>query len=457
MGSRKFNNALSSPVAASVAAVVGRFLLLGTGALTGIVIPLTMSVESVGVFFLAQSIIAALATVGQLGLSITAPAFISSAQGHRDGGQLKQIIRRTLVLGILSCVLIAIGFNVFMHVFSQFQNSELLDVMHKLAPLVSACMILAAMTTIFAEQHRAIGHFVQASFLVTGASIATAGTVLLAWRTDFLLDLHILILAGMVGAGCSVLLGAYSLRRWYRTQHEQKPITDVSYGSLLKQTYPNLTTSFILFIMLQADLWIIAYYADTAGIAIYGLASRLAALVLIPLAVINTVVAPSIGRIWVRKKIRYLQRVLGVGAAAAISLGLSGYLIFIVFGKFLLVNVWSEEYSDAYYIFAILGLSQLMQTYAGTAGFVLMMLNKQHVMMRISVGSGLSMIAVGLIVMGHYGIVGLAVVYSVGGIAQSLAQIVCVQRIFGLKTTANFTALRRFARSYYRKKVNHGS
>ncbi len=457
MAPNKINNALSSPVAASIAAVIGRFLLLGTGALTGVIIPLTMAQESVGLFFLAQSIIAALATTGQLGLSITAPAGISTAQGHRDGGQVKQVIRRSLVLALFSTVSLAIGFNVFMSVLSRYEDAELLGLLHQLAPLVSISMILAAMSTILAEQHRAIGHFVQASFLTTGASIASAAMVVLAWRGMFAINLDMLILAGLAGAGCTTLLGAWTLRRWYRAQVEAQAQTDISIRQLLVNTRPNLTTTVVLFIMSQADLWIIAYFGDTAGVAIYGLASRLAALVLIPLAVINTVVAPSIGRLWVRHKYRYLQRVLGVGAGAAIILAIFGYALFMSTGRFVLSHVWSDEYADAYVIFGILGVSQIVQTYAGTAGFVLMMLQKQHIAMRISVISGVLMIAAGGVAMGTYGIIGLAVVYATGGIAQSAAQILCVKRIFKLSTTANYSSLRRFVRYYIRKRVKHGS
>ncbi|MFK2914472.1 lipopolysaccharide biosynthesis protein [Pseudomonas sp. 3HC3] len=456
MSTGKVTNALSSPIAASIAAIFGRFLLLGTGALTGIIIPLTMPQTSVGLFFLAQSLIAVLATLGQLGLSITAPACISAAQGHRDAGQIQQILRRTLLLAVLSTVALAIGFNLFMLVFSRYEGADLLRLLHGIAPLVSLSMILAALSTILSEQHRALGHFVQASFLTTGASLATAATVILAWRGELHIELSTLILAGVVGAGCTTLLGAWSLHRWYRAQHQNQPGTSIGYVTLLRETRPNLTTTLVLFVMSQADLWIIAWFGDAAGLAVYGLASRLAALVLIPLAVINTVVAPSIGRIWVRGKKRYLQRVLGVGAGAATVLGLAGYLLFILFGQFVLAHVWSSEYANAYYIFAIIGVSQLAQTYAGTAGFVLIMLQKQHVAMRISVISGVCMIAAGLLAMWLYGIIGLAVVYSLGGVCQSLAQIYCVKRIFNLSTTANYASLRKFVCHYYRRKVSHG-
>ncbi|MGN8261162.1 lipopolysaccharide biosynthesis protein [Pseudomonas sp. SMSB3] len=456
MSKGKVTNALSSPIAASIAAVGGRFLLLGTGALTGVIIPLTMPQESVGLFFLAQSLIAALATLGQLGLSITAPAGISTAQGRRDTGRVKLVIRRSLLLAIFSTVSVAVGFNLFMEVLSRFEGDDLLNMLYGIAPLVSISMVLAAFSTIISEQHRALGHFVQASFLTTGASLASAATVTIAWRSQISLDLDAVVLAGVVGAGLTTVLGSYSLTRWYRTQPVNEPQLGISYLGLLRETRPNLTTTVVLFVMAQADLWIIAWFGDAAGLAIYGLASRLAALVLIPLAVINTVVAPSIGRIWVRGKKRYLQRVLGVGAGAATTLGLAGYAVFLLCGQFVLSHVWSSDYSDAYYIFAILGASQLMQTYAGTAGFVLMMLQKQHIAMRISVISGVSMIVAGMLAMWLYGIIGLAVVYSLGGISQSLAQIYFVRREFDLSTTANYSSLRRFARFYYRRKVSHG-
>ena len=272
MSTGKVTNALSSPVTASIAAVFGRFLLLGTGALTGIIIPLTMPQTSVGLFFLAQSLIAALATLGQLGLNITAPACISNAQGHRDSGQVKQVIRRTLLIAALSTVALAVGFNVFMQVLSRYEGADLLRLLHSLAPLVSISMMLAAMTTIISEQHRALGHFVQASFLTTGASLASAATVILAWRGELHLDLDMLILAGAVGASCTTLLGAYSLRRWYQAQSSNRPANAIGYASLLRETRPNLTTTVVLFVMSQGDLWIIVWFGDTAGLAIYGLA-----------------------------------------------------------------------------------------------------------------------------------------------------------------------------------------
>ncbi len=367
-----------------------------------------------------------------------------------------QVIRRSLLLALFSTVSIAVGFNLCIHLLSRVEEADLLNVLHSLAPLISISMVLAALSTIISEQHRALGHFVQASFLTTGASVASAATVTLAWRAEIKLDLDLLILAGLAGAGITTLLGSYSLMRWYRKQPAVEPQSSTSFVSLLRDTRPNLTTTVTLFAMAQADLWIIAWFSDSAGLAVYGLASRLAALVLIPLAVINTVVAPSIGRIWIRGKKRYLQRVLGVGAGAATTLGLAGYLVFMLSGQFLLSHVWSDEYADAYYIFGILGISQLVQTYAGTAGFVLMMLQKQHIAMRISVISGACMIAAGFVAMWLYGIIGLAVVYSLGGVTQSLAQIYFVKREFNLNPTANYSSLRRFARFYYRRKVSYG-
>lgn len=452
---KKNISALSSPIAASTAAIFGRFLTLGTGALTGVLLPLTMKQETVGMFFLSQSLIAALGTLGVLGLSITAPACISRAIGERDYGLVKQTICRSLLICILSAIILALIFSLFIRALSQMLNSELINTLQDLAPIISISMIIAALVTLLSEEHRAIGHFVQASFLATGASLASATVVILAWQLKSPLFLDILLLFGVVGGSAGVALGAYSLLRWHRSRPEVT-ITPIRYKELLRQTRPNLTTTLVLFIVAQADLWIIACFGDTAQLAIYGLASRLAALVLIPLAVVNTVIAPSIGRIWVRNKKRFLQKILRIGAGVATGLAISGYLLFILTGEFLLSRIWSIEYSEAYYIFAILGVSQVIQTYAGAAGFVLMMLQKQRIAMKISVGSGIAMIICGSFAMIKFGIIGLSIAYSLGGIVQSVLMIYYVRRIFGLNTQAGYLLATQFVKLYMHRRIRHG-
>lgn len=448
MTAKKNISALSSPVAASAAAIVGRFLLLGTGALTGILLPLTMKQESVGLFFLCQSIIAALATLGQLGLSITAPAIISRAIGDKDTARVKQTLRRTLIIGCSAASLFAVTFLITLTVLENLLHSELTGALQKLAPLISISMMLAATVTLLSEQHRVLGHFVQASFLVVGTAVASAAAVIIAWQSKITLSLDTLLFSGVLGVLCTALLGGHSLWRWHNT-HDGETKETVSYSEILWQTIPNLTTTSVLFIIAQADLWIIVFFGSTADVAIYGLASRLAILVIIPLAVVNTVIAPSIGRLWVRRKKRYLQKVMGIGAGVATGMAITGYLLFAILGQLIIAMAWPEEYSEAYFLFIVLGFAQVIQTFAGTAGMVLVMLQKQHITMRISIASGVLMIAGGSVAFIYFGIIGLAIVYSSGSIIQSALMIHYVNRIFNLKTTANFKSTIKFSQSYF--------
>jgi O-antigen/teichoic acid export membrane protein len=85
----------------------------------------------------------------------------------------------------------------------------------------------------------------------------------------------------------------------------------------------------------------------------------------------------------------------------------------------------------------------------------LVMLQKQNIAMKISVVSGVLMIVGGSVAIIFYGIIGLAIVYSVGSITQSTLMIYYVRRIFGLKTTANYKSLTQFARVYFRKEIPH--
>ncbi|MNQ75492.1 hypothetical protein D3C85_902920 [compost metagenome] len=130
-------------------------------------------------------------------------------------------------------------------------------------------------------------------------------------------------------------------------------------------------------------------------------------------------------------------------------MAITGYLLFAILGQLIISLAWPEEYSEAYFIFIILGFAQVIQTFAGTAGMVLVMLQKQHITMRISIVSGVLMIAGGSVAFIYFGITGLAIVYSSGSIIQSALMIHYVNRIFNLKTTANFKSTIKFSLSYF--------
>jgi O-antigen/teichoic acid export membrane protein len=107
-------------------------------------------------------------------------------------------------------------------------------------------------------------------------------------------------------------------------------------------------------------------------------------------------------------------------------------------------------------VFGLLGLGQIVQTYGGSAGYVLMMLHKQHIAMRISITCGLLMIVIGVALMSRFGIIGLAFAYGLGNTIQALAMVYCVRKTFSINTTANYRAVMDFISIHIRKTARHG-
>lgn len=440
----KVSAALSSPLIASASVLFARLLLIGTATVNGILLPLALEQAFVGLFFVAQSLLVMLATIGQLGLNITSPAMISTAQGHRDRGRVRQVVVRTCLLATAWSAVLAIAILGFELLFGDAELVSGLAPLLDLSPIIAASLILVTLTTILSELYRALGHYIAAGFLLIGAGTGTSIYLLTAWLAELSVKLAWVLLAGWSGLAITLMIALPALLRRLRPYREP-PEAPLSWRVLGAETLPNLATTSTLLALAQADIWLILLMGGSASqVAIYALGTRMAALVMVPLAMTNAVVYPSIGQLWTRKKTRYLQYILSASAAAATLLACLGYLAVLGIAWPLIREIWGDDYYGAFPIIVFLGLGHVIHAYTGAANYVLLMLNQQRQLMQITFWCGLFMLVGGAIAMATLGITGLAAVYGLGVTVQSCMARTRVQRLFGLDTGATLPALRKF-------------
>ena len=182
-----------------------------------------------------------------------------------------------------------------------------------------------------------------------------------------------------------------------------------------------MITTAVLFVVAQADLWTVALLGNPVELANYGVATRLSWLILLPLATVNGLISPFIVKCWARRSKRTLQRVLTRTATSAALTALIGYACFLLVGSQAITTIWGESYRPVYQIVAIVGLGQVLHTAGGSAGQLLLLLGHQRFVMRVTLAIGACTIVVGILAMKAAGIYGLAVVYSLGLVVQTLA------------------------------------
>ncbi len=134
----------------------------------------------------------------------------------------------------------------------------------------------------------------------------------------------------------------------------------------------------------QADLWIAGAYLEKADVAAYGVAARLVQLVLLPLLVVNAVIAPTVAQFHSEGRTRELERILGAFALIGALPGVVVLAVLSLFAAPILVLLYGEVYGNAADCLVLLCLGQLVNAGCGPGATVLMMTGGERAVMAIS-------------------------------------------------------------------------
>lgn len=416
----------------------GRLLLLGTGTVTGIGLPLCLEAGDVGRFFMAQLLVAGLSLAAQIGLLPSVMALVPAELARGDKARARAtILRMVSMAGTASiCLAASIG-AVLLAIRGQSAAGTAFGVdegLWRLAPAILLSVPLATLTAMLAEQHRALQAFAESSFLGAGASLMSATAVLAALSGILPLTVEGLMALTVLGLAGSATLGAVRLRsriRGWPNAPERAP----RLADLWTTAWPNMITSLMLFFLSQADLWIVALFSDPTKVAHYGLAQRLSALLLLPLATMNAILIPQASRLWTQGRRQELQKLLTVSASLAAAATALGYAVLLAAGGPLVSLLWGPDYAPVSTLCVILGLGQTVHVFGGSSGVLLLALGRQRTVLRITAGSGVLTAALGIFGMVAVGPVGVASAFAFGLAVQTAAFVVTARRTLSLNPT----------------------
>jgi len=129
-----------------------------------------------------------------------------------------------------------------------------------------------------------------------------------------------------------------------------------------------------------------------------------------------------------------LQSALSSSASAATTVALAGLVIVVATGWYLIATLWGDEFVPVYAIAVILGCGQLVHTAGGSSGYLLLLLGKQQASMWLTFVAAASTAVGAVAAMRMVGPVGVAAVYALSNVVQTLASALLCRRFFGLQT-----------------------
>lgn len=395
-----------------------------------------LSPEEMGDYFLTFSLVGFSAIVAQSGLGYTIVRLVAESMASGDYGRARQSIIRVfqiLSVSVLVVVLVLI-FGGGGFVAEQVFHSSLMGAIVHIAAL---WVVVQVFQSVNAEIFRGF-HDIRLATIFGGlsTSLITVLMFLVLWVFRGHSDLREAVIVSVVAGLSTVLLSGVFLGRRYRRLASEGG--EVALSEVLIISWPLWVTSLTLFVLTQADLWVLGLFRDQDEVALYGVAMRMVVLILMPLTIVNAVIQPIISDMYSTGKLSQLEKIMRasgtlVAIPAFVVLGL-----LVMFGDTILGYFFGEYYRGASLVLIILGVGQFVNVWAGSCGLALMLTGNQMLMMKLSMVTGLLTIAGSLLLVGRYGSTGIAVASSTGLVLQNVLMVMAVKRKLNIWTHADY-------------------
>ena len=187
----------------------------------------------------------------------------------------------------------------------------------------------------------------------------------------------------------------------------------------------------------QADLWVLAAFRPRAEVAVYGLASRFAILLLQPDTMARTLLMPRAAALHASGDIAGLQRLVrgaatittGVASAGAVGLALGG--------AWVLALLFGASYEACLPLTLILACGYVANAFAGLAATTLLMTGYQSRVLRMSLIGGAVTLVLLFALIPAFGARGAASAVAIGLIVQNALMVALARRTLGIWTFAS--------------------
>jgi O-antigen/teichoic acid export membrane protein len=387
--------------------------------------------DEFGTYSLAVSVFATVALICQLGLPHSMLRRASAAlTQHRGGGARNEIVSAFL-LGTGAAIVVGliigspVGEKALEGLFSETGVAAL-------AALIGIRTGLRILENLAPEALRAFRDFLRVSlydgFLANLLFVIALAAIL---ASDRKVDASDVMLVSVVTAAVALVPALWAIHRKLRMlDHEPLRIHNPLEPAMWLTTVGRA-------LLAQLDLLIVGVVATSAQVATYAVPFRLALFVGFPLILVNQVVPPLIASWHAGGASSRLDRTLRATAGLAFVLSIVILVVYLVAGHTIIRELFGAKYEDGYTVLIILSAGQVVQTYAGSCGFALMMTGHQRIYAWILAVS--TVITAGLDVGAYHlwGLKGIALATAVSLSAQNFIQAAVLKRLAGLTSIAD--------------------
>ncbi|QQR89121.1 MAG: hypothetical protein IPJ88_12985 [Myxococcales bacterium] len=193
--------------------------------------------------------------------------------------------------------------------------------------------------------------------------------------------------------------------------------------------------SFTVTAISQIDLWVLGFMASESEVALYGAASRVASLATMPLMVFGIIVGPFFADYHPDEKPKECEAMLRKGATIA---GLPSFAILgllCIGAPWFLTLLAGEYYSAGASILIILAIGHAASIWTGAADQLLLLTNKQRLLLNTSLLATAILVALGLLFSSLWQGVGIAIAVTLSRAVQRYLLAFFVLKAYGISAS----------------------
>ncbi len=270
----------------------------------------------------------------------------------------------------------------------------------------------------------------------TTFSVLMVGIIGLVFVTSYQPTLNSIVLLAAICMALSVGAALFILQNQIGFLHRVPTDNPIAFFGVAT---PILATELAVFFNTQADIWIIATILPVEYLAPYAVVIRVVMMMMLPTVIVVSIVAPKI----IQTRKGDLQQLLSESAFMAAAPTLAFFLFVLIFGQSFLTIVFGPSFGAGYPVLVILSAGRAVNVLTGLCGPCLMLLGHHKLMMGTTIfATSLATISA-IIVAKPFGIIGVAICFSVAMAVQNVLQALLVQKLLGVCTLVRISPFKR--------------
>lgn len=411
-----------------------RVISTGLGLVSSIILTRALGVEQFGIYTYIFALMALFAVPAQFGMTTLVIRETAKAEANKAWGLMKGLWAWTnLISLILSLAIITLC---VIYITLVPNSSSLLEKNAYLLALVSIPFIaLSNLRGAALQGLRKIikgqlpENIIRPLFMMTLVGVAW-------YYSDNGLQAFDAVLYSVVATVAAFIIGAGLLLKEKPKEVNQFQAMEYKTGEWFKSIIPLSLLEGVLIINSQTDILMLGMLGNETEVALYRIAFQGAALTTIGLTAVASMAMPYMARYHTQNRVDKLAYLSVMSARASMLLALPALLLFMFFGKEILLAFFGESFVDGYIILLVLTSSQFINAFFGASGRILNMAGLEKTSLKAMVLATIINIILNAALIPFYGAAGAALATGASIIIRNIILWSVVYKCFGIDSTA---------------------